>query len=88
MLAVVQVCGYLRKTERGSDEDSDGKVEANERVRESVEWLNALLRGVWPIINTNLFVNELILLLLLLIASHQIYFISGYVGGYHAVQCA
>lgn len=40
----------------GKDKDKDGKIEIEERIRESAEWLNALLRGVWPIINTNMFV--------------------------------
>jgi len=33
----------------GNDKDGDGKITGDERVNESVEWLNALLRGVWVI---------------------------------------
>lgn len=35
----------------GYDEDQSGKVESDEKIKESAEWLNALLRGIWPIIN-------------------------------------
>ena len=38
----------------GCDLSDDGKEDVTERVRESAEWFNALLRGVWPIINTDL----------------------------------
>ena len=38
----------------GSDVDGDGKVTGEERTKESAEWSNALLRGVWPIMNPDL----------------------------------
>ncbi|KAI0089465.1 hypothetical protein BDY19DRAFT_942448 [Irpex rosettiformis] len=41
----------------GSDVDGDGKVTGEERTKESAEWANALLRGVWPIMNPDLFSN-------------------------------
>ena len=43
-----------RGLQAGCDLSDDGKVDTTERVRESAEWFNALLRGVWPIINTDL----------------------------------
>ncbi|PCH37535.1 hypothetical protein WOLCODRAFT_128544, partial [Wolfiporia cocos MD-104 SS10] len=39
----------------GSDFDGEGQVEGAERTRESTEWLNTILRGVWPIINPDTF---------------------------------
>ncbi|EIW58918.1 uncharacterized protein TRAVEDRAFT_48061 [Trametes versicolor FP-101664 SS1] len=38
-----------------SDVDGDGKVTDEERTRESTEWANALVRGLWPILNADLF---------------------------------
>ncbi|EED84133.1 predicted protein [Postia placenta Mad-698-R] len=37
------------------DREGDNQIEDGDRPRESVEWLNAVLRGVWPIINTDMF---------------------------------
>ncbi|KAI0753253.1 hypothetical protein C8Q80DRAFT_1229046 [Daedaleopsis nitida] len=45
----------MRGLRAGSDVDGDGKVTDKERTRESAEWANALIRGLWPIINTDLF---------------------------------
>jgi len=39
----------------GNDLDGDGEVDAKERIQESAEWLNSVISGVWPIINTDLF---------------------------------
>lgn len=39
----------------GEDHDGDGVVQTGERIKESAEWLNTVLRGVWPIINPNLY---------------------------------
>ena len=41
----------LRGLKAGSDKDGDGTVETEERIKESAEWVNEFLRGVWPIIN-------------------------------------
>lgn len=38
----------------GYDVDRDGKIEVEEKIKESAEWLNALLKGVWPIINPDM----------------------------------
>jgi hypothetical protein len=38
----------------GHDKDGDGDVDPSERTRESAEWANALIAGVWPILNTDL----------------------------------
>ena len=38
----------------GEDQDGDGLVSTEERVKESAEWLNAFLKGIWPIINPGL----------------------------------
>ena len=38
----------------GEDSNRDGRVSADERVKESAEWLNATLRYIWPIINMDL----------------------------------
>lgn len=43
-----------RGLQAGIDLNDDGKVDITERVRESAEWFNTLLRGVWPIINPDL----------------------------------
>ncbi|EIN08704.1 hypothetical protein PUNSTDRAFT_133889 [Punctularia strigosozonata HHB-11173 SS5] len=45
----------MRGLKAGSDVDGDGNVSDEERTKESAEWLNALLRGVWPIMNTDIF---------------------------------
>ncbi|EED79792.1 predicted protein [Postia placenta Mad-698-R] len=37
------------------DREGDNQIEDGDRPRESVEWLNTVLRGVWPIINTDMF---------------------------------
>ncbi|EMD37079.1 hypothetical protein CERSUDRAFT_114979 [Gelatoporia subvermispora B] len=45
----------MRGLRAGSDLDGDGQVSDEERTRESAEWANAVMRGVWPIINPDLF---------------------------------
>lgn len=45
----------VRGARAGRDGDGDGAVGPRERTRESAEWANALLAGVWPIVNTDLF---------------------------------
>ncbi|KAI8972445.1 hypothetical protein BD414DRAFT_469487 [Trametes punicea] len=45
----------MRGLAAGSDVDGDGKVTDEERTRESAEWANAVIRGIWPILNTDLF---------------------------------
>ena len=37
----------------------DGEVGEEERTKESAEWANAFLRGVWPIMNPDLYVLTL-----------------------------
>lgn len=44
----------VRGMAAGQDRNEDGKVDVRERIKESAEWLNAVLRGVWPIINPDL----------------------------------
>ncbi|KAL5476528.1 hypothetical protein ACEPAI_3385 [Sanghuangporus weigelae] len=39
----------------GEDQNNDGMIGTDERIKESAEWLSAFLRGVWPIINPDLF---------------------------------
>ncbi|KAG8829696.1 hypothetical protein FRC20_008608, partial [Serendipita sp. 405] len=46
-----------RGLQAGPDKDGDGKIEAEEKIKESAEWLNALLKGVWPIINPDMFTS-------------------------------
>lgn len=41
----------------GLDKDKDGKIDVDEKIKESAEWLNALLAGVWPIINPDMFTS-------------------------------
>jgi len=43
-----------RGLQAGQDKDGDGKIEVEEKIKESAEWLNALLAGVWPIINPDM----------------------------------
>ncbi|KAI0654107.1 hypothetical protein C8Q70DRAFT_1029821 [Cubamyces menziesii] len=45
----------MRGLAAGSDVDGDGKVTDEERTRESAEWANTIIRGLWPILNTDLF---------------------------------
>jgi hypothetical protein len=45
----------IRGLRAGRDADHDGEVETEERMRESAEWANGLLAGVWPIMNPSLF---------------------------------
>lgn len=45
----------VRGLRAGEDADKDGDVETEERMRESAEWTNNLLSGVWPILNPSLF---------------------------------
>ena len=44
----------IRGLRAGDDYDGDGDVDCAERVQESAEWLNALVRGIWPIMNAEL----------------------------------
>lgn len=46
-----------RGLQGGHDKDGDGKIDAEEKKKESAEWLNALLKGVWPIINPDMWVE-------------------------------
>ena len=46
----------LRGLKAGSDWDGDGHVSDEERTKESAEWANAVLRGIWPIMNPDLYV--------------------------------
>ncbi|KAH8119808.1 hypothetical protein DFH11DRAFT_1837886 [Phellopilus nigrolimitatus] len=39
----------------GGDYNGDGMAGDEGRVRESAEWLNTVLKGIWPIINPDLF---------------------------------
>ncbi|THH11592.1 hypothetical protein EW145_g532 [Phellinidium pouzarii] len=39
----------------GEDLDGNGTVDTDERIKESAEWLNSVLKGVWPIINPDMF---------------------------------
>lgn len=48
----------MRGLRAGSDVDGDGKVSGEERTKESGEWANAILRGLWPIINPDLCVFQ------------------------------
>ncbi|OCH92775.1 hypothetical protein OBBRIDRAFT_864983 [Obba rivulosa] len=45
----------MRGLRAGSDVDGDGQISDEERTRESAEWANSVMRGVWPIINPDLF---------------------------------
>ncbi|KZT64142.1 hypothetical protein DAEQUDRAFT_718539 [Daedalea quercina L-15889] len=45
----------VRGLRAGDDVDGDGSIDTEERTKESVEWLNAVMRGVWPIINPDMF---------------------------------
>ena len=47
----------VRGLRAGSDVDGDGNVSSEERVNESAEWANEMLRGVWPIMNPDLCVD-------------------------------
>lgn len=44
----------IRGLRAGSDLDGDGVVGSDERVSESAEWANAVLRGLWPILNPDM----------------------------------
>ena len=48
----------MRGLQAGSDVDGDGEVTDEERTKESAEWANALLRGIWPIMNPDLYVTH------------------------------
>lgn len=41
---------------RGLRVGDDGGTGAEERTKESVEWLNSVLRGVWPVVNPDMYV--------------------------------
>jgi hypothetical protein len=43
-----------RGARAGLDTDGDGKVDESEKTHESAEWANALIAGVWPVLNTDL----------------------------------
>ncbi|KAH9916920.1 uncharacterized protein B0H18DRAFT_1214852 [Fomitopsis serialis] len=45
----------VRGLRAGDDLDRNGNVATEERTKESVEWVNSVLRGVWPIINPDMF---------------------------------
>lgn len=45
----------IRGLRVGDDLDRDGEVEAEERMKESAEWANTLLRCLWPVMNPDLF---------------------------------
>ena len=49
----------MRGLKAGSDIDGDGKISDEERIKESAEWANAVLRGVWPVMNPELWVCSL-----------------------------
>lgn len=46
----------LRGLAGGSDRDGDGVLRNEEKSRESAEWANSLLRGIWPIVNPEMYV--------------------------------
>ena len=46
----------MRGLKAGSDVDGDGKISGEERIKESAEWANAVLRGIWPVMNPELWV--------------------------------
>ena len=46
----------VRGLRAGDDLDGDGRIAAEERTKESAEWLNSVLRGVWPIVNPDMYV--------------------------------
>ena len=46
----------VRGLRAGDDLDGDGQIAAEERTKESTEWLNSVLRGVWPIVNPDMYV--------------------------------
>ena len=47
----------IRGLRAGTDLDGDGEVESEERTKESAEWVNGVLRGVWPILNPDLYAS-------------------------------
>ncbi|KAA1474408.1 hypothetical protein DENSPDRAFT_905439 [Dentipellis sp. KUC8613] len=47
----------IRGERAGSDVDGDGKIGADERLRESAEWANALVASIWPIMDPALFAS-------------------------------
>lgn len=47
----------VRGLRAGSDLDGDGNISTEERVNESAEWANEMLRGIWPIMNPDLHVS-------------------------------
>jgi hypothetical protein len=44
----------MRGLMAGYDSDGDGTIEADEKMKESAEWLNSMFRGLWPIINPDM----------------------------------
>lgn len=44
----------MRGQKAGYDWNGSGKVDVDERLKESAEWFNGLLQGIWPIINPDL----------------------------------
>ena len=41
----------------GEDEDRNGYISCDERIKESAEWLNSTLKCIWPIVNMDLCVT-------------------------------
>ncbi|KAH9830601.1 uncharacterized protein C8Q71DRAFT_785114 [Rhodofomes roseus] len=45
----------VRGLRAGDDLDGDGNITTEEHTKESAEWVNSVLRGVWPIVNPDMF---------------------------------
>lgn len=48
----------MRGLTAGSDVDGDGNPSDGERTKEGAEWVNAILRAMWPTINPELYVSQ------------------------------
>ncbi len=68
----------MRGLAAGSDVDGDGKVTDDERTRESAEWANAVIRGLWPIMNTDMFSSLLDMLEDIMQSSVPRFIVSAY----------